>query len=167
MYSQKIERQYSLRGGGGLLPGRDAPSGLLQDKDNPEYASAVKNQTFLKTGHVLVVDDDPMILNMVGKLFTKMGCQVHHACDGREALAKFEQTPVELVVTDFEMPRMNGWLLGKRIKSWEPAAKVVVMTGLSRESMADYLGDNLIDGWLFKPFKLSEIQTVLDRKSVV
>jgi CheY-like chemotaxis protein len=126
-------------------------------------STVLKSQTRLNTGHVLVVDDDAIVLKMVAKMFTSMGCKVRVAGDGREAWNKFEQTPSELVVTDFEMPIMNGFLLTRRIKSWEPAAKVIIMTGLSPESLADYTGDNLIDAWLFKPFPLSEIQAVLRR----
>ena len=117
----------------------------------------------MKNGYILVVDDDPIVLNMVSTLFSRFGCPVHCAHDGVEALSIFEQTPAELVVTDFEMPMMNGWQLGVRLKELSPATKVVIMTGCSPESLPEYIGNGWIDGWLFKPFRLSEMQTILEQ----
>ena len=117
----------------------------------------------MKNGYILVVDDDPIVLNMVSTLFSRFGCPVHCAHDGVEALSIFEQTPAELVVTDFEMPMMNGWQLGVRFKASNPETKIVIMTGRSPDSVAKYIGDGMIDGWLFKPFILAEIQAVLER----
>ena len=162
MNLEKNQYQYRSLMDGGFLPNEEGPVLKPLEKksaDNPEQ----KKKILVKTGHVLVVDDDPIVLNMVSTLFSRFGCRVHSACDSGEALIEFEQIPAELVVTDFELPVMNGWKLGMHFKEINPATKVVIMTGCSPESLAEYIGNGWIDGWLFKPFRLSEMQTILEQ----
>jgi CheY-like chemotaxis protein len=66
------------------------------------------------------------------------------------------------VLSDYEMPAINGYQLGRKIKSKVPQIRVVIMTGLDRAAVAGLMSDESIDGWLFKPFYLEELQALLE-----
>lgn len=111
----------------------------------------------------LVVDNDPATRRMAATMLRTIGCTVHTAGDGAQALLDFSSTPFNLVLTDFEMPVINGYQLGRKIKSEYPGTRVVIMTGLSRVAVEGLMGDDVVDGWLFKPFYLAELETLLER----
>jgi len=111
----------------------------------------------------LVVDDSPSTLKLAAAMLKKLGYEVRTAGEGAEALFHFHNSPCELVLTDYEMPAINGYQLGRKIKSKAPEIRVVIMTGLGRAAVAGLISDETIDGWLFKPFYLEELKTLLER----
>lgn len=64
---------------------------------------------------ILLVDDEQDLLDLFREVLEQMGCRVIEAHDGREALSLARQTPPELVVTDWMMPRMDGLELCRRL----------------------------------------------------
>jgi CheY-like chemotaxis protein len=111
----------------------------------------------------LVVDDNPAILKLASAMLKKIGYNVHAVGEGTEALFHFHSSPCDLVLTDYELPAINGYQLGRKVKSECPGTRVVIMTGLYRSSVTGLMGDKNIDGWLFKPFYLNELKTLLER----
>jgi CheY-like chemotaxis protein len=111
----------------------------------------------------LVVDDDPGMLKLAARMLKELGYEVHMASEGAEALFHFHSSPCKLVLTDYEMPAINGYQLGRKIKSKVPQIRVVIMTGLDRAAVAGLMSDESIDGWLFKPFYLEELETLLEQ----
>ncbi|MBB5754929.1 hybrid sensor histidine kinase/response regulator [Prosthecomicrobium pneumaticum] len=83
-------------------------------------------------GHlaVLAVDDDAIVLANTAALLEDLGCTVHQAASGAEALAVLEAgTPVDLVITDQAMPRMTGMELAAVLRTRWPALPIVLATG--------------------------------------
>jgi len=111
----------------------------------------------------LVVDDSPSTLKLTAAMLIKLGYAVHTAGEGAEALFHFHSSPCELVLTDYEMPAINGYQLGRKVKGQFPESRVVIMTGLGRAVVSGMMCDKSIDGWLFKPFDLEELQTLLEQ----
>jgi CheY-like chemotaxis protein len=111
----------------------------------------------------LVVDDNPGALKLAAAMLKKLGFEVRTASEGAEAIFHFANSPCDLLLTDYEMPAINGYQLGRKIKSQDPGTRVVVMTGLSRAAVIGLMSDQGIDGWLFKPFYLEELKTLLER----
>jgi DNA-binding response OmpR family regulator len=109
----------------------------------------------------MVVDDDPAMLRLAAAMLAGIGFKVRTAGEGTDALFDSRNSPCDLVLTDYEMPIINGYQLGRRIKSQRPATRVVIMTGLGRAAVAGLMADNSIDGWLFKPFHLEELKAML------
>jgi DNA-binding response OmpR family regulator len=109
----------------------------------------------------MVVDDDPAMLRLTAAMLVGIGYEVRTAGEGTDALFDSRNSPCDLVLTDYEMPIINGYQLGRRIKSQRPATRVVIMTGLGRAAVAGLMADNSIDGWLFKPFHLEELKAML------
>jgi CheY-like chemotaxis protein len=86
---------------------------------------------------VLVVDDSPVERHRAGALLEKgAGVQVVYAANGREALTAMEQDLPDLVLTDLQMPEMDGLELVEQIRTSYPAIPVVLMTAHGSEEIA-------------------------------
>ena len=82
---------------------------------------------------ILVVDDSPVTRTMVRNVLANAGYMVETAGDGVEALERLQAKPMDLVVSDVQMPRMNGFQLTRQIKSqWN--FPVILVTSLDKES---------------------------------
>jgi CheY-like chemotaxis protein/anti-sigma regulatory factor (Ser/Thr protein kinase) len=77
---------------------------------------------------ILVADDDLDVHRLLLAALQAPGLQIDSVYDGLEALARVESTPYDLVLTDVNMPRLDGLALLERIRQLRPATKVVVMT---------------------------------------
>jgi CheY-like chemotaxis protein len=82
---------------------------------------------------ILVVDDDPAILQLVLKILSYENYEVIAAASGPLALKEIEQlgTPLDLLVTDYVMPAMNGRQLATRLREQYPDLKVLYQTGFT------------------------------------
>ena len=110
---------------------------------------------------VLVVDDDQQLLVILSKLLDRLDFEVSLACDGREACDMFRRDYFDLVITDLQMPRMDGLTLMAKIKSRSPKIPVVVMTGLSPEGVSQSGGVAPAAAVLYKPFDLGMLEQTL------
>ncbi len=112
---------------------------------------------------ILVVDDEPMLRDLLTKILTREGFRVDAAVDGEEAVEKMNREQYKLVVSDIEMPRMNGFELLKIIKRDFPETAVIMMTAFGDSSSVK---DCLVlgaDEYITKPFKSFEINLVVER----
>ncbi len=110
---------------------------------------------------VLVVDDDQHFLVILSVLLDRLDFEVSQACDGREACEMFQRDSFELIITDLQMPRMDGLTLMAKIKNRSPKIPVVVMTGLSPEEVSQSVGVAPAAAVLYKPFNLGMLKQTL------
>ncbi len=83
-----------------------------------------------ETGSILVVDDDPAVLDVAAMMIEDLGFDVLRAGDGAEALRLLEtNSGIMLLVTDIVMPGMDGWALGRAAKQLYPDLKVLYVSG--------------------------------------
>ena len=106
---------------------------------------------------ILVVDDDHAIRTILSSLLSMMGFQVALATNGHEALDLFAKSRFEFVLTDFQMPGMDGFTLASNIKSSSPKTPVIMITGSDESVVQQRIGKGCVDRVLFKPFKLEDI----------
>ena len=98
-----------------------------------------------KAFHILVVDDEYLIRSLVPKALTVLGVTVDVAENGRQAKAKILSGNFDLVITDINMPEMNGLELLRWIKKHRPHIEGIVMTGydstetLSKEQTVEFI----------------------------
>ncbi len=78
---------------------------------------------------VLCVDPDPEILAAVARLFRYDGHEVITAATASEALAVLAARPIDVLVSDFELPEMGGGELARRLREMQPAAVGILLTG--------------------------------------
>ena len=111
---------------------------------------------------VLTVDDSPSIRQMVSFTLTEAGYEVIEASDGDEALDKLESQQVDMVITDLNMPKMDGIELIKRIRK-NPKHKFIPIIMLTTESQAEKKQQGKAagaTGWIVKPFKPDQLVAV-------
>ena len=120
--------------------------------------------------HILVVEDDAMVRELVCETLLSQGYQVSEADHPELALAMFTQIgPVDLLVTDVIMPIMNGRELHRRLCGQLPGLKVLYMSGYTENVIADH--GMLYQGvdFLQKPFSvrtlLTKVQQALRKRA--
>jgi len=121
--------------------------------------------------NILIVDDDKIWLRLIQKKFEKYRetFTALVASDGLEAVEKLQQHAVSLVVTDMQMPRMDGLGLLAHLSTHYPKVRVVVVTAYSTPRLKKTLLERGGGGYMEKPFAVEDlarkITDILDRKS--
>ena len=83
---------------------------------------------------VLVVDDDPLVLDVTASVLEEFGCDVVAAASGCEALEKLSANRrIEILITDINMPGMDGYELAERAKRMRDGLKVILLSGRERD----------------------------------
>ena len=107
-------------------------------------------------GKALVVDDNGELRGIVGKMLAILGYEVSSADNGEKALRIFLRSKIDIVISDYEMPGMDGVTLAHNIKRSSPGTPVILMTGAAREAVLSKIG-TAVDQVLLKPFTLAQI----------
>jgi CheY-like chemotaxis protein len=112
---------------------------------------------------ILVVDDEPMALELLHSVLTDAGYEVAVAQSGFECLDLVRRAApsYDLVLTDLSMPLMDGEETFLRLRQIAPAAKVVLMAGFVDNSRLEKMMGNGLNGFVGKPFALVEILAVV------
>ena len=104
---------------------------------------------------VLIVDDDPMIREVVETILEDEGYPVRTAPDVDDALQSLEQDPAALILLDLHLPGQDGEDLVRQLRALPSPPRIAVMSGASdAESLAESLA---VDGCLSKPFGMDEL----------
>ena len=116
-----------------------------------------------RSGRILVVDDEVNSRTALAELLRDEGFEVETAADAFKALGKYDDFTPHVVVTDLKMPGMNGIELVQKVRSFEDAAAVVVMTAFGEvQSAVDAMRAGAAD-YLTKPFNLDALLVSLDK----
>ena len=59
------------------------------------------------------------------------------------------------------MPQINGFRLAYHIRKHSPQTRILIMTAYCQAEVVEYMDSGVVDGWLFKPFRLGELNEVL------
>lgn len=112
---------------------------------------------------ILVVEDDPTLLHLMGKSLAILGIPHTLAHDGREAVAKLKAESFPLIFTDMNMPHVNGMQLIAHVKEFYPGTDIIAMTGYSQDyGLVDVIRAGAID-YMTKPFALEELKAKIKR----
>lgn len=106
---------------------------------------------------VLIVDDDRDVLESMDAAFQAEGALTQLALDGNEAVRICREEPPDLVVLDMMLPRRSGFLVLEKIKGYEDAPAVIMVTaneGKRHQAYAEALG---ADRYLLKPVPLDKL----------
>jgi DNA-binding NtrC family response regulator len=112
------------------------------------------------TGSVLLVDDDPAILETTATALQSMGLQVLTAADGLEALALFaaRSQEIDLVFMDLTMPRMDGEKAFQAMRRLDPKVPVILSSGYSEAPTTTGLMSLGLAGFIHKPYTLNALR---------
>lgn len=111
---------------------------------------------------VLIVDDEKRILQMMHRIQEKCrdDFELITASSGEAAMKVLAERPVDLVITDLVMPRIDGLTLLTYINEHYPRILCIAMTGYATDSVIKMLPDNLLQ-LIRKPFKLYELVAII------
>ena len=115
---------------------------------------------------ILVVDDEEVIRFTLRQILEKAGHEVLEAVNGQEALYRFDEQRVDLVITDIIMPEKEGIETIVELRRRQPDLKIIAVSGGGRTKTMDYLqiAERLgADGALPKPLKRRAIIDAVDR----
>ncbi len=120
---------------------------------------------------ILVVEDEPVQLESLAGFLTKQGYRVLKAATPENALATVRENAVDIVLSDFKMPRMSGVELLEAIKEINPSIQVIIMTAYGTvESAIDAMKLGAAD-YITKPIDLYRLQVlirnIVERKQLV
>ncbi len=131
---------------------------LIPSKTMPD--ETLRSPTF-PTGseRVLLVDDEPPILEMLRRMLEGLGYEVVPAEDGSDALALFTAGPdrFDLIFTDMTMPHMTGDRLAREVKAIRPDLPMIICTGYSEKMDADRARELGFSDCLLKPVLRSDL----------
>ncbi len=111
---------------------------------------------------LLYVEDDPTARSSTLTIFDEFFAQTVTAADGKEGLELFEKERADLIITDINMPNMNGLQMIKRIREQNREIPILV---LSAHNESEYFMSSIklgVDGYLMKPIDLEQFLGVLD-----
>lgn len=113
--------------------------------------------------NILLTDDDPIVLKTVGVFLSARDHRVRTASDGSEALRLMDEAPPDLVISDIQMPGMDGIAFLKAVREKFPDLPVILMTGHATvETAVAALRSRAYD-YLKKPVSLEELQACIAR----
>jgi two-component system sensor histidine kinase EvgS len=110
--------------------------------------------------NILIVDDDENVaLSLQDGLATLPNCGIVVATDGDQALQVFGRRPFDLLITDYNMPGMDGMTLARRVRQLYPQTAIIMITGYSSDVLRDQADSADIRCILDKPTRLVEIRS--------
>ncbi len=115
--------------------------------------------------NIVIAEDFGVSRKIIANVLTKAGHTVLEAEDGQEALKWFDGRPVDLLVTDFNMPKMNGVDLIKQVRANEAYSYIPILlltTEVKQEKIQLAMDEN-ITAWIKKPFQTDEFLTIVGK----
>jgi CheY-like chemotaxis protein len=125
---------------------------------NMNKASACANPEQRANRRILVVEDNKSVQDILSVILRTMGFEVALAKNGLEAFTLFVESSFDLVLTDLQMPMMDGSRLARLIKEMSPETPVILLTGADMATVKEKAVSGRVDSVMFKPFKLDDLQ---------
>ncbi|MFH2122007.1 MAG: PAS domain S-box protein [Pseudomonadota bacterium] len=140
------------------------PATLRKNTNPPKTQDKL---TTIAAKKILIMDDDITVREIISAMLNFIGCNVEHACDGKEAIAlylqaKNEGAPFDLVIMDLTIPGgMGGKETITALLAIDHTAKAVVSSGYANDPIMANYQEYGFCGVLSKPFKIDELNNVI------
>lgn len=113
------------------------------------------------SGKILVVDDESNIRLLLSEVLSDKGFEVTEAKDGQESLEKMENHDFDLVITDVNMPRLDGIAMLHKMEKDGRKEKVIIMSANTSNLMFLHRSMNRVVTQLNKPFSIADFLSVV------
>jgi DNA-binding NtrC family response regulator len=113
---------------------------------------------------ILVVDDNNDLRIIVSKMLSQLGYEVSSADSAENGLGVFFKKKFDIVLSDYEMPGMDGVAFACSVKKSSPRTPVVIMTGAGKETVFSRKS-TAVDKIISKPFTMAEIDETIQNLS--
>lgn len=121
--------------------------------------------SFVQHIKVLVVDDTTTSRMLISGALQEMGIrQITLAADGEQALKSMMTAPAHLVISDFNMPKLDGLGLLKAIRSYAPIRKTpfIILTGKGDRALVQKAAELGVNNYLTKPFTTASLKQAIE-----
>ena len=118
---------------------------------------------FTQDKGVLFVEDDPEVRELMVKTLEDLFANVYTAVDGEDGLEKFYANSIDVVISDVNLPNMNGLEMSKRLRDFDKDLPIIILSG---HNESKYIYDSIdlnIDSYLLKPLSLDDLNKALRR----
>jgi len=117
---------------------------------------------------ILIVDDDPAIVESLKHILERRGCRTCVAMDGEAALQKIEQETIDLVLLDLELPKLPGEEVCKKIRKNEKMKNIPIIMVSGKNTDTDRIIGRVIgaDYYVTKPFDVMELLEIISEAFV-
>lgn len=136
---------------------------MIMDWDNPEQLDT--NSIDLEAFRILIVDDSSMARRLISRTFNNLGFEnIDQAENGRNAIPLIQSNTYQLVVTDYNMPEMDGYDLVRYIrqKSSQPDVAVMMVTTEGDEGKLSAVQHEGVAAIIDKPFAVETIKPMIE-----
>ena len=123
-------------------------------------ALAVKTDTSSeKEKTILLIDDEEMVINISEMMLKRLGYRVLKAHSGYEGLQLFEEnkSKIDLIISDLEMPKMNGEEVMDKIREIDPQIKVMLSSGALTDADEKNVVNKGFNGFIKKPYNMNTL----------
>ena len=147
---------------------------LLNLRDNTPDASLQPDPTSSSasqfTGHVLLGEDNPVNQEIALLMLQSLGCSVTVAQNGREMVDHAQKTRYDIIVTDCQMPEMDGFEATRLIREWErvtdtgnsrPPTPIIALTAHATQGDREHCLAAGMNDYLAKPFTMEQLQNMI------
>jgi two-component system, NtrC family, response regulator HydG len=114
-------------------------------------------------GNILIVDDDTAHLSMLETVLKSLGHSIDRAVDGEDAISGVKQSPYDLVLMDVRMANIGGMEALQKIKAFNPAIPIIIMTAYSSVDKAVEAMKQGAYDYLTKPLNFDDLKITIDR----
>lgn len=140
------------------------PDKVIGNPETVESLRTIRRRDSAALGRrVLLVQLRGLELNTMEEMLRVLGYQVTKTTESVKALMYFNKVHHNVVVSELDLPRFSGFSLAVRIKQLSSDTPVLLTTARCQAEVVHCMDHRLVDGWLFKPFRLSELQGMVTR----
>ncbi|MFC3423018.1 PP2C family protein-serine/threonine phosphatase [Rhizorhabdus histidinilytica] len=141
----------------GLIGGRTSDCDMDADVPNLDRPRAVTLDTPLR---ILIADDDELLSEMMTLQLAEAGCEVHCVADGRLALAAIEDSSFDVLITDWQMPNLDGINLVRHLRTYPPSnyMHIIMMTTRAAQRTVQEALAVEVDAFLYKPIDQTQLE---------
>jgi two-component system capsular synthesis sensor histidine kinase RcsC len=111
--------------------------------------------------HVMLVQHNGIELCVLKEMLSALGCCVTTASEVGKAILYFVRDRHDLIISELDLPGLSGFQLAQRMKIHAPDTRIVLLTARCQAEVAAYMNTRVVDGWLFKPFRLQTLGEML------
>jgi signal transduction histidine kinase len=136
---------------------------LGEEETAPQGCTTAGSGEHLRDARLLVAEDDPYNRSLMQLVFERLGAEVELACDGHEAVEKYETGEFDLIVMDCSMPRMDGYEASRAIRQRQAdqgrrRIPILAVTANVAEESQNRCQTSGMDGTLLKPFQAEQLE---------
>jgi len=117
----------------------------------------------LKSLNVLYIEDDKVVLDSISTILRYMVAQVFTAENGKDALDIFRKEKIDIILTDIDMPKLNGIEFAKRVRQINEIVPIIIITSYKSEEYLFQSMDLKLEDYIIKPINYDKLVESLSK----